>query len=118
MDIDKLTIGELKQLIKLTQGLSVGCATPAPSDFRVKVGDNILIRGVTLYYVGHVESVSETEIVLSDASWVADTGRFNEALKTGVLNEVEPFPNGEVTVKQGAIMDYSPWPHALPKEVK
>jgi hypothetical protein len=118
MDIDKLTIGELKQLVAMAQGLGVGCTSQKQGDTHAKVGENILIRGVTLYYVGHVESVSETEIVLSDASWVADTGRFNEALRTGVLNEVEPFPNGAVTVKQGAIMDYSPWPHPLPKEVK
>lgn len=116
MDIDKLTIGELKQLVAMTKGIGVGCAPQ--SEPNVKVGQNILIRGVTLYYVGHVERVSETEIVLSEASWVADTGRFNEALRTGVLSEVEPFPNGEVVVKQGAIMDYSPWPHSLPKEVK
>ncbi len=40
------------------------------------------------------------------------------ALKTGVLDEVEPYPEGLVVVGRGAIVDACVWPHALPREMK
>jgi hypothetical protein len=111
MDIDSMTIGDFKKLHSMI--------SRAPeSGAHMQVGSSYLIRGVTLYYVGRAVAVTEHEVVLDDASWVADTGRFNEALRTGVLDEVEPFPSGEAVVNRGAIMDYSLWPHALPREVK
>jgi hypothetical protein len=42
---------------------------------------------------------------LEDAAWIADTGRFADALKSGKFNEVEPFPDGQVIVGRGAIID-------------
>ena len=57
-----------------------------------KVGDCVFIRTVTLYYVGRVVGFSDTEILLEEASWIADTGRFMQALTTGSLSEVEPYP--------------------------
>ncbi len=112
MKIDDLTIGEAKQLASMFSGGMVQSETSIP------VGESVLIRGVTLYYVGHVKRVTEHEVVLSSCSWVADTGRFNEALQSGTLDEVEPFPHGEVVVGRGAIMDVSRWPHELPKVTK
>ena len=55
------------------------------------VGKSYLIRSVTMYYTGRLASVTDTDLVLEDAAWIADTGRFATALKTGELNEVEPF---------------------------
>jgi hypothetical protein len=108
--IDKLTLGELKEIKSMLK------CSDGPGG-NVRVGEKILIRGVTLYYVGRVEKVSSTEIVLSTASWVADTGKFNKALTTGELSEVEPYPNG-VIVNRGAVMDISPWDHELPTKAK
>lgn len=112
MNFDNITIGEARQIACMF------AAGAQPSETSIPVGENVLIRGVTLYYVGYVERVTEQEVVLSDASWVASTGRFNEALVNGTLDEVEPFPHGEVVVGRGAIMDVSRWPHALPKAAK
>lgn len=79
-------------------------------------GEKYLIRCVTHYQVGRLVGMTEEkELVLEDASWVPDTGRFHNALRDGVnaLNEVEPFP-GQVLVGRGAIVDAAPWSHELP----
>lgn len=83
----------------------------------LQVGCNVFIRTVTHYYTGRVVELNASEIVLADAAWIADTGRFSSALATGSLSEVEPFP-GLVSVARGAIVDASVWSHALPRTVK
>ena len=103
MDLDKLTIGELRQLVTLAQGL--GMSAPPADVTAIPIGEAVLIRGVTLYYVGRVVAVTAQEIVLEDASWIGDTGRFSQALASGVLSEVEPYPAGRVVVGRGAVMD-------------
>ena len=77
------------------------------------MGDAVIIRTVTHYYTGKILLIDKDWIVLGDAAWVADTGRWNNALMTGKLAEVEPFPNG-VSIARGAIIDCSPWMHGLP----
>lgn len=109
MSINDLTIGEAKELSSLFGN------TAKSNPF--KIGESYLIRTVTMIVLGKLESVYETELVLSSASWVADTGRFYNALKTGKLNEVEPFTN-DVIVGRSALIDATIWTHALPKEQK
>ena len=83
----------------------------------IRVGNNVIVRMVTYHVVGHIEAITKDEIVLSDASWVADSGRWFDALKTGKLNEVEPFPD-TVSLGRGAVVDATTWNHPLPKEQK
>ena len=82
-----------------------------------KVGKSYFIRGVTYHYVGRLVEITEKELVLEDAAWVADSGRFATALKSGELSEVEPYPN-KVIINRTAIMDASLWPHDLPRSQK
>jgi len=70
-----------------------------------QVGKAYLIRTVTMIDTGILVSIDEHEIVLKDAAWIADTGRFNEALKTLNFSEVEPFPDGLVAVGRSALID-------------
>ena len=83
----------------------------------LKIGMQYFIRGVTHYYTGRLGAVTETDLVLEDAAWIADTGRFTDALKSGVFNEIEPFSK-PVIVARAAIVDYTEWPHTLPREQK
>lgn len=80
-------------------------------------GTNYLIRTVTMMLTGRLEYIDDKELVLGDAAWIAESGRFNEAVKNGTLNEVEPF-YGEAIVGRGAIVDATIWKHELPKKVK
>jgi len=75
------------------------------------------IRTVTMYVLGKLVYFDDKELVLENASWVADSGRFNNALKTGKLEEVEPFVNN-VIVNRSSIVDATEWDHELISEVK
>lgn len=83
----------------------------------IRVGNAVLIRSVTHYYTGRIVAVTRDEIVLVDAAWIADTGRFSEALRSGVFSEVEPYI-GAVAVGRGAVCDVTDWTHPLPREVR
>lgn len=85
-------------------------------DITELIGKNVLIRTVTNYYTGHLLSCADW-LHLEDAAWIADTGRFHEALKTGKLNEVEPYP-ADCWISAGAVVDLCHWPHDLPRTVK
>ena len=80
------------------------------------VGEKLFIRTVTYHLVGKVVAVNGTLMELKDASWVADSGRFTQAIKDGTLNEIEPV--GRAFVNLAAITDAFPWNHALPKDQK
>lgn len=97
MKIEDLTIGEAKKLAGLF------CSKENESPF--EIGSIYLIRTVTMIDTGRIVKVTPTEIVLEEAAWIADTGRFSDAVKAVQFSEVEPFPNGEVIVGRGAIID-------------
>lgn len=80
------------------------------------VGKAYLIRTVTFHLLGKIERISGNFLVLSEACWVADSGRFSKAIKEGELNEVEFV--GDAIVSMTAIVDGFPWTHKLPKETK
>ena len=116
LNLDDLTLGQAKELAKLLAP-SPGTA-PSAQDHPYPVGESVFIRTVTHHYTGKLVKVYPNELVLTDAAWIADDGRFGEALATGKLNEVEPYPEGEVIVPRGCIVDCTRWPHALPRAVK
>ena len=103
MKIDDLTIGQAKELAALLGGNSGGQTNPCPGPF--EIGKPYLIRTVTMIQTGRLVAVYPTEIVLEDAAWIADTGRFSDALKTCSYSEVEPFPDGTVIVGRQSIID-------------
>ena len=79
-----------------------------------EIGKNYLIRTVTMIQLGKLKKVTDKELLLSDACWVADTGLFTDALKDGKLNEVEMFQR-DVIVGRGGIIDATEWLADLPK---
>lgn len=83
------------------------------------IGANYFIRTVTHHYTGKLIEVYDTEIVLVDAAWIADDGRFAQAIATGSFNEVEPYPDGmEVIIGRGSLLDAAMIPFALPRGQK
>lgn len=102
MDINSLTIGEAKQIASMFP-VAIGPQTSCVEPW--EIGKNYLIRTVTMIDIGRLVAVTPTELVLVDAAWVADTGRFSECLKTGSYSEVEPFPDGRVIVGRGSVID-------------
>lgn len=97
MNLDDLTLGQAKQLASMFPK----CAEASPWC----IGKIYLIRTVTMIQTGRLVAVTPQELVLEEAAWIADTGRFSDALKTGNFSEVEPFPDGQVIVGRGAVID-------------
>jgi hypothetical protein len=78
---------------------------PTPQEFWV-IGRNYFIRTVTYHYTGKLLSINEKEITLGGAAWIADSGRFQQAVATCSFDEVELFPIGRsVLIGRGAIVD-------------
>jgi hypothetical protein len=70
-----------------------------------QVGKTYVIRTVTMIQLGKLTAVYPQELVLEDASWIADTGRFANFLKDPELrSESEPFC-APCIVGRGAIVD-------------
>ena len=86
-----------------TQKTATALWEGGPSPF--EIGEIYLIRTVTMIDVGRVVAASHKWIVLEDAAWIADTGRFSDALKSCEFSEVEPFPDGHVIIGAGAVID-------------
>jgi hypothetical protein len=77
------------------------------------VGENVFLRKITMVLTGHVVAVYPTYLELDNAAWVADTGRYTDAVATGDFNEVEVYPdNLIVKVPLGDLVDgfVAPWP--------
>jgi hypothetical protein len=108
LDINDLTLGQIKELVGHFNG---------KSDHPYQIGKAYFIRTVTMHHIGIIRKVLDNEIIMSDASWIADSGRFSDCLMTGELNEVEPFPD-EVIVGRNAIIDATIWNHPLPRNKK
>lgn len=109
MDIDQLTVKQIKHIQSLLRGGEV--------THPYQVGQNYFIRTVTHHYTGRLIKVTPKELVLQDVAWIADDGRFMNAIKDGTLKEIEPYQD-DVVIGRGAILDATIWRHPLPREQK
>lgn len=91
--------------------------SPVPNDSAFQTGKCYLIRTATNYFTGRLIKITSQELVLEEAAWIADTGRYYDALKNGKLNEVEPII-GPAIIGRGAIVDAVVWAHPLPDKQK
>lgn len=113
MNLDELKVSDLLKLSKLFGG-------QAPDqDSHWEVGSAYFIRTVTHHYTGRLTKVTPTELVIEDAAWIADDGRFADFLKSGEASEVEPYPDGvKVIIGRSGILDAVKWTAKLPREQK
>lgn len=99
-NIESLTIGDALKLAAILNPQTQAVSNPW------RVGEIYQIRTVTFIYTGRLVAIHPQELVLVDAAWIADTGRFSDACKTGEYSEIEPFrPGVEVIINRGAIVD-------------
>ena len=115
MNINELTLGQIKEI----QALVGGTTEKPEANGHWEVGFNYFIRTVTHHFTGMLVAATDKELVLVDAAWIADDGRFNECIANGTCSEVEPFPDGqEVIIGRGSLIDATRWNHDLPRTVK
>ena len=113
MKMDDLTIGEARQLASMFNPAQANVDVVGPWE----IGKNYLIRTVTMIDTGKLVAVGPQELVLEQAAWVADTGRFAGALQSCDFSEVEPFPEGRLILGRGSVIDAIQIP-TLPKKQK
>lgn len=82
-----------------------------------KIGKSYFFRTVTHHLTGRVVDINGAFLTLEQAAWIADDGRFHEAMRTGKFNEVEPF-SARVFINTASLIDATVWNHELPTEVK
>ena len=89
------------------------------SKFEDLIGKKIFIRTVTFHSIGEVESIFEDKFIkLKGASWIADSGRFSDALEKGVEALIEVEPTKICYINIDSIVDFFNWDHDLPTEQK
>lgn len=110
MNIDDLTLGQVKEIQSLVGN------QPAQKAIPFKVGEKWLFRTVTHIDTGEIVSIHGDLVVLKNAAWVADTGRFSDSLRNSVFDEVEPYTN-ECVINIGSLVDATKI-NTLPSEQK
>lgn len=115
-DLNKLTVQELRkeleQLEKQKEKMSI------KKEGVWQIGQNYVIRTVTMIDVGKLIQVTDNELILEDASWIADPGRWNDFLSNGKYDESEPFPDGTIIINRNSIIDAVIWKHGIIRDVK
>lgn len=112
MNIDSLTIGEAREIAK-----AFGVKTQKPRKSPFVPGSKWFIRTVTNFWTGEVVSVVGGFIVLKTCAWIADAGRYSDAVSADALREVEPAEDGTL-VAIASIVDARPWTGDLPTKQK
>ena len=72
-----MELGDLK--LKDLEKLKCFFSNEKCEDTAFEVGKAYLIRTVTFYYTGKLSRITSKELILEDAAWIPDTGRFNES---------------------------------------
>lgn len=112
-------MSKITQIKKLLNELEVGELLPFKQQYELPfaIGKAYFIRTVTYFATGRVKDIVGKFLVLEEAAWIADTGRFSDAMSKGVMEEVEPVEK-EMFINTDSITDAFPWKHKMPKEQK
>ena len=78
------------------------------------VGEKYFFRTVTYHLTGRVKRIIGSIVELENAAWIADSGKFMQAIKNGELKEVEPV--GKAYININSVTDFFPWKHKLPEQ--
>ena len=108
IDIQDLTLKQLNEINKMKT---------YSKDHPYEIGKNYFIRTVTYFFTGKLISVFDYEIVLENAAWIPDTGRYADSFKSGEHLEVEPV-EGKLIIGRQTIIDCTEWTRPLPRQQK
>ena len=113
IDINKLTLGQLKEIWLLSGAAGVS-STIESSQY--PVGENVIVRTITMIYTGRLESVTDTDLILTQCAWIPETDRYADFVSKGSIKECEPYPdNINVYINRGALLDMCELKAPLPR---
>lgn len=104
---------ETKQSLILTL---LGVSTESKNDSFYKVGQDYVIRTVTMIYLGRLKSEESDSLVFEDCAWIPDTSRWSEFLEGKKPNEMEPYSE-DVKVYKGGILDATAMKKVIKREL-
>jgi len=115
MNVEDLTIRQALQIAEMFGKSAAQQSCP----YDGLIGEPIMVRTVTMIYVGRLVAVGERELTLIDVSWIPETGRWQQFIAHGAINECEPYPPGQlVLVGRGSILDVTAWTADIPSDQK
>jgi hypothetical protein len=97
---------KLEELLSLVKGETV-----KPNPFTSYIGKIVFIRTVTYHLSGKVEETCGDFVKLSTGAWIADSGRYSQAVASGEFSETEIYKN-PVHVNIQSIIDFTEIPKA------
>jgi hypothetical protein len=110
---------QIQDVMNFINALSKTKKRSNANDSHWVIGKAYFIRTITHHYTGRLVKVTPKELVLEDAAWIPDDGRFADMFKNGAHSEVEPYPdNMQVIIGRGAILDAVQWTAKLPRDQK
>ena len=105
-NLNEMTLGELNKVVEEANKKKDSIGKTVLKDSAFVIGENYLIRTITMIYTGKLVKVYEKELVIKDASWIPETERWADSVAKGNFKEVEPYPdNEEVILNREAILD-------------
>lgn len=115
MDIEELTLGQIREL----QSLFANQANQSQTPQHPLVGKNVIVRTVTMIYTGKLDHTTNDSLVLVDCSWIPETDRYMQFVAEGSVKECEPYPDGlPVYINKGALLDLCELKKDLPRSQK
>ena|SRR3990167_9161016 len=78
-----------------------------------RIGQAYFFRLATYHVTGRIKELSGQFIVLEDAAWIPDSGRFADFI-SGKIEPNECEPVGDWIINSAHIADAGPWRHKLP----
>ena len=114
MNIDELTLGQIKEI-----QLLLGSQHKDEANNVYPVGKNVIVRTVTMIFTGKLERVTNSDLVLTQCSWIPETSRYAQFVASGEVNECEPYPDDlRVYINRGALTDLCELKASLPRSQK
>jgi hypothetical protein len=81
------------------------------------IGRKWFFKTVTYHFTGEVTNIINGKfLVLKNAAWIVDSGRFSNAILKGTLDEVEPVKDWIVNLD--TVTDFGEWNFDLPMDQK
>jgi len=118
-DVNKMTLEELNVVVEEANKKKESIGKVQVKDSPFVIGENYLIRTVTMIYTGKLVKVFEKELVVVDAAWIPETERWADSVGKGDFKEVEPYPDkAEVILNREAILDIIKVHWKLPRSQK
>jgi hypothetical protein len=119
VNIDDLTLKQVRELQSIIHPQAATISGKLRSESNYPVGKNVIVRTVTMIYTGKLDSVTDTDLVLIDCSWIPETERFMQFVAEGKVKECEPYPEGlPVFINRGALLDMCELKKDLPRSQK